>query len=256
MRRLRHLRPSRRPPTSPTWGFTPCSTGARRAPGIATGDGEQDAGLPGDGARRRCLHARRPRQRCPATSRSAIPATRPPARAGSQNAQPMLIDCAHGQIAIAHNGNIVNARELRDELVRNGSIFQTSSDTEVVLHLYARSRAAVGRRGAGRVGDAGQRRVLARAPDEEPADRRARSARVPSAGARPARRRLDRLLGNLRARPDRRHLRARHRARRSRWSSATAACARCIRSRPRRSRTACSSTSTSRGPTATCSGGA
>src|ERR671921_2803872 len=58
-----------------------------------------------------------------------------------QNAQPMLIDCAHGQIAIAHNGNLVNARELRDELVRNGSIFQTSSDTEVVLHLYARSKA-------------------------------------------------------------------------------------------------------------------
>ena len=58
-----------------------------------------------------------------------------------QNAQPMLIDCAHGQIAIAHNGNLVNARELRDELVRNGSIFQTSSDTEVALHLYARSKA-------------------------------------------------------------------------------------------------------------------
>jgi amidophosphoribosyltransferase len=59
-----------------------------------------------------------------------------------ENAQPMLIDCTHGQIAIAHNGNIVNARELRDELVRNGSIFQTTSDTEVALHLYARSRAA------------------------------------------------------------------------------------------------------------------
>jgi amidophosphoribosyltransferase len=58
-----------------------------------------------------------------------------------ENAQPMLIDCAHGQIAIAHNGNIVNARELRDELVRNGSIFQTTSDTEVARHLYARSRA-------------------------------------------------------------------------------------------------------------------
>jgi amidophosphoribosyltransferase len=57
------------------------------------------------------------------------------------NAQPMLIDCAHGQIAVAHNGNIVNARELKDELVRNGSIFQSTSDTEVVLHLYARSRA-------------------------------------------------------------------------------------------------------------------
>ena len=58
------------------------------------------------------------------------------------NAQPILIDCAHGQIAIGHNGNLVNARELRDELVSQGSIFQSSSDTEVVLHLYARSRAA------------------------------------------------------------------------------------------------------------------
>jgi amidophosphoribosyltransferase len=58
------------------------------------------------------------------------------------NAQPFLIECAHGQIAIAHNGNLVNANELRDDLVRDGSIFQTSSDTEVVLHLYAKSRAA------------------------------------------------------------------------------------------------------------------
>jgi amidophosphoribosyltransferase len=58
-----------------------------------------------------------------------------------ENAQPFLIECAHGQIAIAHNGNLINARELRDELVRGGSIFQTSSDTEVVLHLYARSKA-------------------------------------------------------------------------------------------------------------------
>ena len=57
------------------------------------------------------------------------------------NAQPILIDCAHGQIAICHNGNLVNADELRDELVRQGSIFQSSSDTEVVLHLYARSKA-------------------------------------------------------------------------------------------------------------------
>jgi amidophosphoribosyltransferase len=57
------------------------------------------------------------------------------------NAQPFLIDCAHGQIAVAHNGNLVNARELRDELVRAGAIFQTSSDTEVLLHLYARSKA-------------------------------------------------------------------------------------------------------------------
>jgi amidophosphoribosyltransferase len=57
------------------------------------------------------------------------------------NAQPILIDCAHGQIAIGHNGNLINAQDLRNELVRRGSIFQSSSDTEVVLHLYARSRA-------------------------------------------------------------------------------------------------------------------
>src|SRR5918992_4641901 len=58
------------------------------------------------------------------------------------NAQPILIDCAHGQIAIGHNGNLVNASDLKDELVKRGSIFQTSTDTEVILHLYARSRAA------------------------------------------------------------------------------------------------------------------
>jgi amidophosphoribosyltransferase len=58
------------------------------------------------------------------------------------NAQPILIECGHGQIAIGHNGNLVNATELKGELVRRGSIFQTSTDTEVILHLYARSRAA------------------------------------------------------------------------------------------------------------------
>jgi amidophosphoribosyltransferase len=60
---------------------------------------------------------------------------------GLKNAQPILIDCAHGEIAIAHNGNLVNAQELRAELVGQGSIFQTTSDTEVLLHLYARSKA-------------------------------------------------------------------------------------------------------------------
>jgi amidophosphoribosyltransferase len=60
---------------------------------------------------------------------------------GLKNAQPILIDCAHGEIAICHNGNLVNAQELRERLVREGSIFQTTSDTEVLLHLYARSKA-------------------------------------------------------------------------------------------------------------------
>jgi amidophosphoribosyltransferase len=60
---------------------------------------------------------------------------------GLKNAQPILIDCAHGEIAIGHNGNLVNAQELREALVSEGSIFQTTSDTEVLLHLYARSKA-------------------------------------------------------------------------------------------------------------------
>jgi amidophosphoribosyltransferase len=57
------------------------------------------------------------------------------------NAQPILIDCVHGQIGVCHNGNIVNANEIRERLVRAGSIFQSNSDTEVILHLYARSQA-------------------------------------------------------------------------------------------------------------------
>jgi amidophosphoribosyltransferase len=57
------------------------------------------------------------------------------------NAQPIVIDCVHGQVAVCHNGNIVNAKEIRDRLVSQGSIFQTSSDTEVLVHLYARSQA-------------------------------------------------------------------------------------------------------------------
>ena len=59
------------------------------------------------------------------------------------NAQPIVIECSHGQIALCHNGNLVNADELRDDLVGDGAIFQTSSDSEVILHLYARSKAPV-----------------------------------------------------------------------------------------------------------------
>src|SRR6267154_1833404 len=56
------------------------------------------------------------------------------------NAQPFAVDCNKGRIAVAHNGNITNAAELRHDLEQEGSIFQASSDTEVILHLVARSR--------------------------------------------------------------------------------------------------------------------
>jgi len=53
------------------------------------------------------------------------------------NAQPLTVDCACGQIAIAHNGNLTNAAQLREELEAQGSIFQTSVDSEIILHLMA-----------------------------------------------------------------------------------------------------------------------
>jgi amidophosphoribosyltransferase len=56
------------------------------------------------------------------------------------NAQPFLVNFKDGPLAISHNGNFVNARSVREKLVEDGSIFQTSSDTEVVLHLMARSK--------------------------------------------------------------------------------------------------------------------
>jgi amidophosphoribosyltransferase len=61
-----------------------------------------------------------------------------------RNAQPFLFEYAGGSLSIAHNGNLVNAGELRAELEANGSIFQTSSDTEVIVHLMAKARAVKG----------------------------------------------------------------------------------------------------------------
>src|SRR5215471_18233051 len=56
------------------------------------------------------------------------------------NAQPILVQSNKGPIAVAHNGNLVNAQEIRSHLEAHGSIFQTTSDTEVIVHLIALSR--------------------------------------------------------------------------------------------------------------------
>ncbi len=60
--------------------------------------------------------------------------------AGLRNVQPLYADLASGGFAVAHNGNISNALKLREELVSRGSIFQSTSDTEVIIHLVATSR--------------------------------------------------------------------------------------------------------------------
>lgn len=56
------------------------------------------------------------------------------------NAQPLLNDYKSGPLTISHNGNLTNAHQLRTELADQGALFQTTSDTEVLLHLIARSR--------------------------------------------------------------------------------------------------------------------
>jgi amidophosphoribosyltransferase len=67
------------------------------------------------------------------------------------NVQPIMIDCNKGKMAVAHNGNLTNATEWRRKLEHRGSIFQTNSDTEVIVHLVARSQA---RNLSGALGDA------------------------------------------------------------------------------------------------------
>jgi amidophosphoribosyltransferase len=67
------------------------------------------------------------------------------------NAQPIMIDCNKGKVALGHNGNLTNAADWRRKLEHRGSIFQTNSDTEVIVHLIARSQA---RNLSGALGDA------------------------------------------------------------------------------------------------------
>lgn len=57
-----------------------------------------------------------------------------------RNVQPLFADLHYGGFALAHNGNLTNARHLRQDLVRSGSLFQSTMDTEVIIHLIATSR--------------------------------------------------------------------------------------------------------------------
>jgi amidophosphoribosyltransferase len=57
-----------------------------------------------------------------------------------KNAQPFVVEYSRGSLAVAHNGNLTNALRIRDELEAYGSIFQSTMDTEVIVHLIAQSR--------------------------------------------------------------------------------------------------------------------
>src|SRR5215471_15927244 len=59
-----------------------------------------------------------------------------------KNCQPLVVEYAQGGLALAHNGNLVNFDELRERLERSGSIFQSSSDSELIIHLIAGAQAS------------------------------------------------------------------------------------------------------------------
>ena len=61
-----------------------------------------------------------------------------------ENAQPLVLRYAKGNLALAHNGNLVNSKDLYDELSKTGAIFQTTTDTEAIAYMIARERLAAG----------------------------------------------------------------------------------------------------------------
>ncbi len=112
----------------------------QEAVGIVTYDGtqfiaERHSGLVGDAFGKNSLHTAKLK------GSFAVGHNRYSTTGGSmvRNIQPMFADLAGGGIAIAHNGNLTNSRALRSQLVRDGAIFQSTSDTEAIIHLVARS---------------------------------------------------------------------------------------------------------------------
>ena len=132
----------------------------------------------------------------------------------ARNIQPLFADFAFGGVAVAHNGNLTNALSIRRKMAGEGALFQSTTDTEVIIHLIARSRKQklVDRivEALGKVEGAYSLVALSRSK----LFGCARPARRAPAGARAARRGLDTRLRDLRARHHRGRLCPRCRARR------------------------------------------
>ena len=204
------------PPPSPRSACTRCSTAARRPPASSRFDGkrfhsERRMGLVGDNFSRREVI-----DRLPGTTAIGHVRYSTTGETILRNVQPLFAELDGGGFAIGHNGNLTNGLTLRRQLVRDGAMMQSTTDTEVILHLVARVAAQPLRRPLHRGPAPARRRLCLRRPDQQEADRRARSARHPPAGARQARRLPDPRLGDLRARHHRRAIRARRRERRGR----------------------------------------
>lgn len=108
--------------------------------GIVSSDGQElhayrGMGLVSDRFKRNSVFSKLP-------GRSAIGHVRYSTAGSSdlKNVQPILVDYARGSVAVAHNGNLVDAQDVRNDLEQSGSIFSTTSDTEVLIHLLAKSQ--------------------------------------------------------------------------------------------------------------------
>ena len=169
----------------PSSASSPSSTGGRRAPGSPRRTAARSGSTRGWGSPRRC--SRRISSRS-SPGHLAIGHVRYSTTGSSvlSNAQPFLVHHADEYYALAHNGNLINALELRAELEERGSIFQSTMDSEVIVHLMAPHLKEGLEDGADEGPRAGAGRLQHRHADPEPRHRRPRPPGLPAPVARPA----------------------------------------------------------------------
>ena len=127
-------------PRTPRSACTPSSTGGQQSSGIVSCDGEQFYSLRGPGQVSETFGNEEAIERLQGTiaighnrySTTGLPVAR--------NIQPLFADFAFGGVAVAHNGNLTNALSIRRKMAGEGALFQSTTDTEVIIHLIARSR--------------------------------------------------------------------------------------------------------------------
>ena len=247
-------------PRRPTWftsGSMRCSTAVRNLAASSTSDGKglishRQMGLVADAFKEDVIKR--------LEGASAIGHNRYSTTGQShlKNAQPFVVEYSQGPIAISHNGNLVNGALLRDELEHVGSIFQSTTDTEVIIHLIATSKETtlMGRiiEALSRVRGAYSLLFLDLGQD----DRGARSLRLSASGAGKVRRgkksrRLCVRVGDLRVGSDRSGIRPRRRTGRDHYHRSRRCWNRSSLFRRRRMPNAFSNIFISRVPTASCS---
>ena len=120
-------------------GCTPCSTAARKSAGIVAYDGEQFSAHRGPGLVSDNFSSKEVIARLQGMTAIGHVRYATTGEVALRNIQPLFADFDFGGLAICHNGNLTNSYQLRRQLVRRGSLFQSTSDTEVIVHLIATS---------------------------------------------------------------------------------------------------------------------